>query len=182
LNDNSDRTHGSSARTSEFRAYFPRPDHRRRGALALGVFKPKPHIALITSSDTAYWDRVIDGANKAADLYDVKLTIVRSKPNADEQTKSIQDLLSQQLDGIAISPINPSVQSGVLLDAANKTTLVTFDSDMPAPAASVSSARITMLPVGAAPSRCAKPCPAEVKSSLPPATRKKKTPATAARV
>jgi len=96
-----------------------------------GVFKSKPKIALVTSGDTPYWDRVIAGAEKAASDYDVNLTVVRSKSIAEVQTQLIRDLLEKDYDGIAISPINPQTQMGVLADVATKTTLVTCDSDSP---------------------------------------------------
>jgi len=104
-------------------------------ALALlwhfGVFKSPPKIALVTSNNLPYWEAVIAGAQEAAKQNDVTLTVVRSNPDAATQTESIKQLLQQHYDGIAISPINPITQAGVLLDVANSTTLVTVDSDSP---------------------------------------------------
>jgi ribose transport system substrate-binding protein len=96
-----------------------------------GVFKPKPKIALVTSGDTPYWDQVENGAKDAARVYDVKLTVFRAKSIPEAQTDLIRGLLDQGYDGIAISPINPQTQSGILAEVAAKTTLVTFDSDSP---------------------------------------------------
>ncbi len=102
------------------------------GLLAyFGAFKANPKIALVTSSDTPYWDLVIKGANEAANMYDAKVTIVRSKGDTDSQNQAIRDLLRQKFDGIAISPVNPTEQAGLLADVAAQTTLVTFDSDSP---------------------------------------------------
>ena len=102
------------------------------GLLAyFGAFKANPKVALVTSSDTPYWDLVIKGANEAANMYDAKVTIVRSKGDVDSQNQAIRDLLKQKFDGIAISPVNPTEQAGLLADVAAQTTLVTFDSDSP---------------------------------------------------
>jgi ribose transport system substrate-binding protein len=96
-----------------------------------GVFKAKPKIALVTSGDTAYWDQVEKGATEAARIYDVNLTVIRSKSIPEAQTELIRGLLDKRYDGIAISPINPQLQASVLAEVAAGTTLVTFDSDSP---------------------------------------------------
>jgi ribose transport system substrate-binding protein len=96
-----------------------------------GVFKPKPRIVLVTSGDTPYWDQVEKGAQEAARIYDVKLTVLRSKSFPEAQTEMIRGLLDTHYDGIAVSPINPQLQASVLAEVAAKTTLVTFDSDSP---------------------------------------------------
>ena len=46
-----------------------------------GVFRPRPKVALVTSSVNPYWDRVIDGAKAAAKMYDVELSV--HKPATD---------------------------------------------------------------------------------------------------
>jgi len=95
------------------------------------VFKSKTRVAIVTSSDTPYWDMVIDGANEAARTYDVKLTVIKSKPDLEAQTQAIRDLINDHYDGIAVSPISPMTQAMLLMEVANGTTLVTFDSDSP---------------------------------------------------
>jgi ribose transport system substrate-binding protein len=47
------------------------------------------------------------------------------------QKKIIEELLTQQVDGIAISPINPDNQGDILQEIASQTTLITHDSDAP---------------------------------------------------
>lgn len=98
---------------------------------SFGVFKSKPKIALVTSGDTPFWEPVVNGANEAAKIYDVDLTIVKSKSSLEQQTNEIQNLLGRHFDGIAISPISPTGQAALLSSVADATTLVTFDSDSP---------------------------------------------------
>jgi ribose transport system substrate-binding protein len=104
------------------------------GGLALwyaGVFKGKPRVAIVTSGEGPYWDPVIAGAEEAAKQHGVRLTVVRSKSDKEVQFRNIQDVLNQEPDGLAVSPLDPEFQSAVLADVAARTTLVTFDSDSP---------------------------------------------------
>jgi ribose transport system substrate-binding protein len=96
-----------------------------------GLFRGDPRVAVVTSGDGPYWDSVLSGAADAARRHDVKLTVIRSKSDTKEQTQHIQSLLRQRPDGIAISPLDPDLQSTVLAAVAADTTLVTFDSDSP---------------------------------------------------
>jgi ribose transport system substrate-binding protein len=95
-----------------------------------GIFARKPKMVLVTS-DIPYWDLVIDGADQAARLYDVNLTVVRTKADESSQTQALKDLLKDKYVGVAVSPLNPRTQAGVLADLAANTTLVTMDSDSP---------------------------------------------------
>lgn len=94
-----------------------------------GIFKPEPKVAIVTASQGPYWDLIVRGAQDAADKYHLKLTVV--SPRSGDQTQAIRDLIGKGFDGIAVSPNDPLTQAPVLLDAANDTNLVTFDSDSP---------------------------------------------------
>lgn len=101
-------------------------------AYASRLFGPKLRIAIVTSGDTPYWDRVAHGAKDAADELDVDLTIVRPQTDADAQSEEIQRLIdSGRWDGIAISPISLTRQTVLFGRVAAKTTVVTMDSDLP---------------------------------------------------
>lgn len=93
------------------------------------VFKPAPRVALITSTEEAYWDRVINGAQRGADLFEMKLTVIRSKPDEKAQSDAIRKLLGEGYDAIGVSPVNPVAQRDLLREVAGKSVLVTFDSD-----------------------------------------------------
>ena len=88
-------------------------------------------LALVTWNNDPFWDPVIRGAEEAADEWTVKLTTIRSTPELETQSKHVRDLLDKQIQGIAISPNNPQAQAALLNEAAEKTVLITFDSDAP---------------------------------------------------
>jgi ribose transport system substrate-binding protein len=88
-------------------------------------------LALVTWNNDAFWDPVIVGAEDAAQEWTVKLTTIRSTPEMETQSRHVRDLLAKGVDGIAISPNNPQAQSALLNEAAEKTVLITFDSDAP---------------------------------------------------
>jgi ribose transport system substrate-binding protein len=97
-----------------------------------GAFRSIPEVAVVTSTEDAYWDRVILGAEKAAGQFNVKLTIVRSKADENAQSQAIRDLVARGVDAIAVSPVNAQTQTALLTEVAGKVPLVTFDSDCPA--------------------------------------------------
>ena len=49
-----------------------------------------------------------------------------------DQKRIIEDLITRKIDGIAVSPIDPTNQTELLNQAAAQTLLVTHDSDAPA--------------------------------------------------
>ncbi|HRK30163.1 MAG TPA: substrate-binding domain-containing protein [Tepidisphaeraceae bacterium] len=98
----------------------------------VGVFTPSPKVALVTSGEGPYWDLVIAGAREAAEAFDVKLSIVKSKSDSEAQSASIRELLAKgKYDGVAVSPVNPIAEAAVLADVSARSTLVTIDSDSP---------------------------------------------------
>jgi ribose transport system substrate-binding protein len=97
----------------------------------LGLFKRQPRVAIITSGEGRYWDPVEAGANDAAKLYEVNLTVMRCKTDLMAQMDAIKQAQDENYDAIAISPINPDAQATVLAAVAAKITLVTLDSDSP---------------------------------------------------
>jgi ribose transport system substrate-binding protein len=96
------------------------------------VYTRTPRVVLITSGDTPYWDPVIAGARDAARQFDVDLVVDRIKSDPYVQAETIKKRLAERnLDGVAISPLNASIQANLLADIAAQTTLVTLDSDAP---------------------------------------------------
>jgi ribose transport system substrate-binding protein len=96
-----------------------------------GLFRPAPKIVIITSTSDPYWDRVILGAKAAGQHFDVDVTEVRVNGDERQQTQAIQDAISSGHNGLGVSPVNPTGQTGALTDAAGKAALVTVDSDCP---------------------------------------------------
>jgi ribose transport system substrate-binding protein len=96
------------------------------------VHERTPRLVLITSGDGPYWDPVIAGAQEAARQFDVKLEVDRIKSDPYVQADVIKRRMAERsVDGIAISPLNASIQANLLADAAANKTLVTLDSDAP---------------------------------------------------
>jgi len=88
-------------------------------------------LALVTWTQDPFWQPLLRGAQDYADKSNVDLTIVQSTPEVDVQTQHIKDLLNSGIDGIAVSPNDANAQHDILLQAANKVPLVTFDTDAP---------------------------------------------------
>jgi ribose transport system substrate-binding protein len=100
-------------------------------AWSSGTFKSTPHVAIVTSTEDQYWDRVILGAERAAKHFDLQLTVIRSKGDETGQSSTVRDLMSRDMSGIAISPVNAQTQTALLQEVAGKMPLITFDSDAP---------------------------------------------------
>src|SRR4051794_11480846 len=123
------------------------PSHRKRSKLVtplhiiealiivgllawhFGVFKHTPSVAIITSGEGPYWDRVEAGAKKAADQYDLKVSVIRCKTDQQAQSDAINQALNQGFDGIAVSPVSATGEVGALADIASRSRLITLDSD-----------------------------------------------------
>lgn len=89
----------------------------------------RPAVVFITADTTPYWDRVIDGANDAADQYGVDLSIVSADGTLTDQNSKIGAAVSTGADAIVISPVDGLRQTGTLREVARTSTLVTMDSD-----------------------------------------------------
>src|SRR5581483_764087 len=53
------------------------------------------------------------------------------KPDEQVQSQHVRDLLASGVKCIAISPNNPTSQAALLQEVADKSVLITFDSDAP---------------------------------------------------
>lgn len=92
---------------------------------------PRPRLAFITGGDTPFWDIAVAGAREAALSFDVELEVHMPTEAAEGQNQFLKELLSQEIDGVSISPIDPSGQLQLLNDVASLAPLVTHDSDAP---------------------------------------------------
>jgi ribose transport system substrate-binding protein len=96
-----------------------------------GAFSPPARIALVASDESRYWDDAIIGARDAAAQYGAVLTVHQASGGEPDQTRILRDLAGQQIDGIAVSPLDEIKQAPVLLEVGERTNIVTFDSDSP---------------------------------------------------
>ena len=92
----------------------------------------KPRVGFVTNGIASFWVIAEKGARDAAVEFDVDVE-VRMPPDgtAGDQRRMVQDLLAQGVDGIAITPIDPANQSGLLSEIAQNADLITHDSDAP---------------------------------------------------
>ncbi|MEM8952520.1 MAG: sugar-binding protein [Verrucomicrobiota bacterium] len=90
----------------------------------------RPHFAFVTNGVDPFWTHAQSGAEKAARDYGVRVSVVMP-PDDDRQKPMLEDLLSQGVDGIAVSPIDPDNTNDFLNEVAKETILITHDSDAP---------------------------------------------------
>src|SRR5688500_11094499 len=79
-----------------------------------GPLKQRPRVAIVTGGQTPYWDEVLRGASDAAQRYKVRLTKITPPSNAPAQTEAIRGLIDNNLDGVAISVLEPLTQADAL--------------------------------------------------------------------
>ena len=91
----------------------------------------KVRVAYVTNGIDPFWTIAAKGAQKAAAELGVEVDIQMPAEGVGDQKRIVQNLLTRGIDGIAISPIDPANQTGLLDEAAARTHLITHDSDAP---------------------------------------------------
>ncbi len=91
----------------------------------------RPRVAYVSNGVDAFWVIAQAGAEAAAAAVDCDVSVHMPAEGLSDQKRILEDLLVQQVDGIAVSPIDPVNQTGFLNDLAARTTLITHDSDAP---------------------------------------------------
>jgi ribose transport system substrate-binding protein len=92
----------------------------------------KPKIVFVSNGVASFWTIAEAGVMKAGEELGVEVAF--HMPTGDEvedQKNIVEDLLAQDVDAIAISPVNPDNQLEILNKAADNTKLITVDSDAP---------------------------------------------------
>lgn len=90
-------------------------------------------LAFVTNNASDFWTIARKGTEKAdAELNDATVEFkIPSDGTAAEQKRLVDDLLAKGVDGIAISPVDPDNQTGMINETASKVLVVTQDSDAP---------------------------------------------------
>src|SRR5215204_635150 len=90
-------------------------------------------LAFVTNNASDFWTIARKGVEKAdAELADVTAEFkIPSDGTAAEQKRIVDDLLAKGIDGIAISPVDPDNQTGLINEVSQKTLVFTQDSDAP---------------------------------------------------
>jgi ribose transport system substrate-binding protein len=91
------------------------------------------NVAFVTNNSADFWTIARRGVEKAdAELADVSAEFrITSDGTAAEQKRIIDDLLTKGVKAIAISPVDPDNQTGLLNDASRQALVFTQDSDAP---------------------------------------------------
>ena len=86
-------------------------------------------LAFVTNNTSEFWKIAANGVHKYEAEGKVQVDIKMPNGKTEEQNQILENLVSQGYDAIAVSVIAPKDQVPVLNRAAEKTRLITFDSD-----------------------------------------------------
>jgi ribose transport system substrate-binding protein len=104
-------------------------------AIMSGCARDRPsarRLAFVTNNAADFWTIARKGTEQAdAELAGATVEFRVGDGTAAEQKRIVDDLLAKGVDGIAISPVDPANQTGMLNDAARQTVVFTHDSDAP---------------------------------------------------
>jgi ribose transport system substrate-binding protein len=103
-------------------------------AKSVGRNAPKVTLAFVTNNPSDYWTLCRKGTEAAAkELGNVSVQFVMpADGTVATQEQDVDDLLAKNVQGIAISPVDPTNETPYLNSVAPKTNLITSDSDAPA--------------------------------------------------
>ncbi len=88
-------------------------------------------VAFVTNGIDPFWDIAEKGAQDAAKEEGVKLQVKMPPEGAADQQRMVEELLTLGVAGVAISPIDPDHQTDMLKAIAERSKLITHDSDAP---------------------------------------------------
>ncbi len=90
----------------------------------------KKRVAFVSNGVAAFWTIAETGVKHAGEKFGLDVS-VHMPAGIEDQKTMVEDLITRGVDGIAISPIDPSNQTEILNKAAARTKLITHDSDAP---------------------------------------------------
>lgn len=88
-------------------------------------------VAYVTNGIASFWDIAEEGCKAASKELGVECLVRMPPDGAADQKRMLEELISGPIDGVAVSPINPENQTGILNQVAEATNLITHDSDAP---------------------------------------------------
>lgn len=101
-------------------------------AASTGPALGKKRIAFVSNGVASFWTIAASGVKAAGEKFGVDAETLMPTQGIVDQKRIIEDLLSRNIDGISVSPIDPANQTDILNTAAKRTKLITNDSDAPA--------------------------------------------------
>jgi ribose transport system substrate-binding protein len=91
-----------------------------------------PHLAFVSNGVADFWTIAKAGALAAGKDIGCEVTVEFPGGGLSDQKRMLEDLVIRGIDGISVSPIDPKNQVEVLDLVADKSLLITNDSDAPA--------------------------------------------------
>ncbi len=91
----------------------------------------KPHLAFVSNGVADFWTIAKAGALAAGRELECPVTVEFPGAGLSDQKRMLEDLIIRGIDGVSVSPIDPVNQSEVLNLIAERSLLITNDSDAP---------------------------------------------------
>ena len=116
-------------------AAAPGPDlvAQQRERIAARKASPRPncHVAFVSNGVADFWTIAKAGALAAGRRIGCRVTVEFPGGGLGDQKRMLEDLVTKGIDGVSVSPIDPVNQAEVLQLVAERSFLVTNDSDAP---------------------------------------------------
>lgn len=93
--------------------------------------KDSPKLAFVSNGVASFWTIAQRGVEKAGADLGVDVSVHMPAEGVSDQKRILEDLLTRGVDGIAVSPIDPSNQTDFLNQIEKHVKLITCDSDAP---------------------------------------------------
>ena len=93
--------------------------------------KAKPHLAFVSNGVADFWTIAKAGAMAAGKELSCQVTVEFPGGGLGDQKRMLEDLVTRGIDGVSVSPIDPTNQAEILTLIAEKSLLITNDSDAP---------------------------------------------------
>ena len=90
----------------------------------------KTKVAFVTNGIASFWTIAEAGCRAAEKDFGVEC-LVRMPDGAADQKRMLEELITDDVAGVAVTPIDPKNQLGILNEVAANTNLITHDSDAP---------------------------------------------------
>ncbi len=91
----------------------------------------KPKIVFVSNGVDPFWVICQAGVEQAGREFGVDARMMMPSEGLTDQKRILEDLITKGTDGIAVSPIDPANQTELLNKVAERSKLVTADSDAP---------------------------------------------------
>lgn len=96
-----------------------------------GSDSTKPTVAYVTNGIASFWVIAEKGAMDGGKEFNANVKVLMPPNGVEDQKRMCQDMIAQQVDGLAISPIDPANQGDLLSEISHYTKMITHDSDAP---------------------------------------------------